>query len=489
MDEDESRALLEAEVEALGFTYDESDHIRVSYDADQATATVSFTARPRGAAPLPPDDADADADAETTTTVPLTSHFIEADLKLVASAPQGYPSQPLVVRLTGARGLGGDRAAALVERLKSEAEALAAHGEPSLGLLVEQARDWATEADALGPEGDCPVCLEALAAANAAAAAGGALARLPCFHALHAQCFARWFRFAQRDLDDKARSLAERVRSSAAAAALERETLPPRDALGGKALRGVAVLVRRRSRRREEEEEVEEEEEQEGDEASAAAAISDPFRLDCPSCRAPFSVARVVAAKRRRGAGGAAAADANEGDGERATRALWWLLQVDGGGGGGGASASAAAADALAALELAAEGDGAGPPGSCPWRDAQLVEAQRGRQQAFERQMAAGGVIDESQGAGVSLDELAERQRREREQQRQREGEEKEREKKQQGQAQGQGGQQGGRAPAGRGGGRGGGGRGGGGRRGGGERGGGARGGGGGRGRGRGGHS
>ena len=398
--EDDAAALeqLEMEIEALRYTYEEGDHVAIA--CDQGVATLSFVARPRGATAVAAAAAAAggddgndgndgngdDDDDDEATIVPRSNHFVEADLVIVASVASAtkpcYPHCPPTVRLAGARGLGDTRARALVAALEAEASSLAAHGEPALGALVERARDLATAADT--PLGDCPICLEPLPAAVVAppsptAAPSPPLARLGCFHALHAACLVRWYRHAQADLSEQERALAERVRSSAAAAALARETLPPRDALGGRALRSAAPTRRRQ--------EMGEEEADEGDEEGqpqAAPTESDPYRLDCPSCRAPFSVAHVVAAKQQRGREGdsGGGGGGNDDGGAAATRALWRLL---------GSPGDLAA---LAIDDKASDDSG--------WADARLREDQARRAAAFERQRAAGGTV---------VEELSERQR------------------------------------------------------------------------------
>lgn len=115
---------VELEVEALHATY--ADDLVMSRQGPRLHLSVPVTPR--------------DGDEHR--------HFVSAVLELKVGP--GYPAQPPAVQVSGAKGLGDARVAALAGLVRSEAAAL--QGELMLGHLIETARDYATQENS--PEGE-----------------------------------------------------------------------------------------------------------------------------------------------------------------------------------------------------------------------------------------------------------------------------------------------------------------------------------------------
>ncbi|KAI8476499.1 MAG: hypothetical protein J3K34DRAFT_516635, partial [Monoraphidium minutum] len=233
------------------------------------------------------------------------------------------------IELRDARGLGDGRRASAAARL--EAEAAEHAGGPCLGQLVELCLDILTEYNC--PEGPCAICLGDMAPAAGDAdtdcdccgdsdrgggggAAPPALSRLPCYHAFHTACFARWWGHEQLSYVQRERQLAAQT-GATAAAALAQKLLPAKDARGS-------------------------------------------FLLACPVCRAAFDQSdldpllppHLAAASRAaaRGAGGGG------GGGEKGAAAGGAPAGGGGGGGGGALGLGGAALAELRALQRARAG-------------------------------------------------------------------------------------------------------------------------------------
>ncbi|CAD7702698.1 unnamed protein product [Ostreobium quekettii] len=137
----------------------------------------------------------------------LHERYVEADLEV--GVPEGYPDEPPMVRLRCAKGLGDERAGALLGRLAEEGDGM--RGEMMLGRLCDAAMDGLTAMNA--PEGDCVFCMEPLVGAD--------LVKMPCFHVFHRSCFPAWWNSQQQSLSQEERELREHTGEAAASRLLK----------------------------------------------------------------------------------------------------------------------------------------------------------------------------------------------------------------------------------------------------------------------------
>ncbi len=133
--------------------------------------------------------------------------FLQA--KLVMDVTTGYPEQQLASQIIDAKGISCARLAELRGRLQQEQDALA--GEMILGHLCETAIDYLTEVNC--PDGACIFCLEDL---SEAATSSTPVFMLPCYHTFHEACFTSWWAWQQQALKQEERELEQHAGANAA---------------------------------------------------------------------------------------------------------------------------------------------------------------------------------------------------------------------------------------------------------------------------------
>lgn len=141
--------------------------------------------------------------------------------EVVITVPRGYPGDlehpvPPQVRLGASSGITDARRAVLLAALEELLQGDFAGLPGALPAVLETAQERLTTWNDAGPVGECPVCLAALDHGEGAAglmdvSAAASLLRLPCYHVLHAACFAQfweaeWLR--QREEGERNRSTA-----------------------------------------------------------------------------------------------------------------------------------------------------------------------------------------------------------------------------------------------------------------------------------------
>ena len=258
MDDNERRELWEAELEALQATYG------IAGDGDDTplapgSSILSVLPRSPPAVRALPHSSSSSSSSSILSVLSRSppavrvlleprgchrsaSRFVRAELVLECTAEypgEGGEENPVAASLAAPKGLGDARRAALLSRVRAAVAEVSASGELCvLGSLIEAALEALTEINM--PEGDCPICLEALSTFGAEGAsdgealgggaggggAGGAeggaeggggggkgaesestddgsdaknrLVKLECFHCLHLRCAARWWGATRR---------------------------------------------------------------------------------------------------------------------------------------------------------------------------------------------------------------------------------------------------------------------------------------------------
>ena len=389
MDDAERRELWEADLEALEATYGivdkkEEDGDDENCDGDGGDGKMPPTSSSSSSSILsvlsrsPPSIR---ALLSPRGCSKSASRFVGAEL--VLECTQNYPggegesedddksSERLVsVSLSSPRGLGDERRALLLRRISAALSEVSASGELCvLGSLIEATLEAITDLNV--PEGDCPICLEALVGGVGEEGGGGGgdgesgnnnnnanrLVKLECFHCLHLRCAVRWWGVTEEE---------------------EEET--------------------------KEEEEEEEEEEQGGAGSERKKKKRKKKTLRCPQCRAVAEVA----------SGAAARLDALVAASLLLSRGLEGLPPLS----AEPAAAAAAPAAAAAAAAAAAPGTEASSPSSAPpslvpvssWgllpsELARLREERARRREGVARQAARGALVSERWA--VSLPELS----------------------------------------------------------------------------------
>mmetsp|Transcript_18058 Transcript_18058/g.40706 ORF Transcript_18058/g.40706 Transcript_18058/m.40706 type:complete len:368 (-) Transcript_18058:14-1117(-) len=132
--------------------------------------------------------------------------------EIVISVPCGYPGDPehLVLpqlRIGASSGLTDGRRAALLAALEGVLRGDLAGLPGALHAVLEAAQERLTAWNDEGPVGQCPVCLAELDHDEDSSNTAAGLLRLPCYHVLHAACFAQiweaeWMR--QKDVAENA---------------------------------------------------------------------------------------------------------------------------------------------------------------------------------------------------------------------------------------------------------------------------------------------
>lgn len=130
--------------------------------------------------------------------------------ELMITVPCGYPGEPehLVLpqlRIGASSGLTDARRTALLAALDDALRGDLAGSPGALHAVLEAAQERLTEWNDEGPLGQCPVCLAELDHGKDSSYIAAGLLRLPCYHVLHAACFAQiweaeWVR--QKDVEE-----------------------------------------------------------------------------------------------------------------------------------------------------------------------------------------------------------------------------------------------------------------------------------------------